>query len=65
MQPEYFNFADWGFKALISGCLLYLVNILGGLKVSIDSLNVKMATIIERVAHHEKRIERLEIKSEE
>lgn len=57
---EFKDFVQWLFYALISGCSVYLTSILSGLKLSVDELNIKMATIIERVSHHEKRIERLE-----
>jgi len=65
MQPDHLSFVDWAFKATISGAFVYLVSILSGIKNSVDVLNIHMATMFERVAHHEKRIERLEIKSEE
>ncbi len=60
---EFKDFVQWVFYALLSGCSIYLTTILSGLKSSVDELNVKMATIIERVSHHERRIEKLEDKS--
>lgn len=51
---------DWAFKAMTSGALTCAVYILWGLKNSVESLNVKVAVIIDRVEHHEKRLDRLE-----
>lgn len=65
MAAQFSDFVQWVFYGLISGCSLYLVNILGGLKSSVDELNIKMATIIEKTSGHERRIERLENKLEE
>jgi len=56
------SFVQWAFYALISGCAVYMVNILAGLKTSVDDLNIKMATIIEKTTNHERRIEKLEDK---
>lgn len=57
---QFSEFVQWGFYSVLTGCAIYLTSILNGLKISVDELNVKMATIIERVSHHERRIERLE-----
>lgn len=59
---QFSEFIQWGFYSVLTGCAIYLTAILNGLKGSVDELNVKMATIIERVSHHEKRIEKLEDK---
>ena len=53
---------DWAFKAITSGALTGAVYILWGLKNSVEQLNIKVAVIIERVEHHEKRLDRLEEK---
>lgn len=59
---EFKDFVQWLFYALISGCSVYLTSILSGLKLSVDELNIKMATIIEKTSNHERRIEKLEDK---
>jgi len=59
---EFNQFVQWAFYALISGCAMYLTTILNGLKTSVEELNIKMATIIEKTSSHEKRIEKLEDK---
>lgn len=59
---EFKDFVQWAFYALLSGCSIYLTSILSGLKLSVDELNIKMATIIEKTSNHERRIEKLEDK---
>lgn len=59
---QFTDFVQWCFYGLISGCAIYLTSILSGLKLSVDELNIKMATIIEKTSSHEKRIEKLEDK---
>jgi hypothetical protein len=59
---EFSEFVQWGFYSVLTGCAIYLTSILNGLKGSVDELNVKMATIIEKTSNHEKRIEKLEDK---
>lgn len=59
---QFTDFVQWSFYGLISGCAIYLTSILSGLKLSVDELNIKMATIIEKTSSHEKRIEKLEDK---
>lgn len=51
------DFIYWGFLAMISGSVLYAAN-------SLNALNIKIAVIIERIATHEHRIQKLEQKSE-
>lgn len=60
---EFKDFVQWSFYGLISGCSIYLTSILSGLKTSVDELNIKMATIIEKTSNHERRIEKLEDKA--
>lgn len=60
---EFKDFVQWVFYALLSGCAIYLTTILSGLKLSVDELNIKMATIIEKTSNHERRIEKLEDRS--
>ncbi len=57
---EWNLFIDWMLKALLGGVVLHGVHILSEMKKSIDSLNNKMAEIIERTAWHSKEINRLE-----
>lgn len=56
------DFASWLFYGVMGGCSVYGVSILSGLKCSVDSLNIKVATLLERTATHERRIEKLENK---
>lgn len=57
---------EW--SAVVSGlfffawsCIgLYVANILRDLNSSVKELNINVAVVIERVASHEKRIEKLE-----
>lgn len=53
------NFLSWGFTALLSGVLVYGVKVLTDIKKSVEELNGRMATIIERTAWHEKEMTRL------
>lgn len=65
---NYANFVEWGFKGLLTGCFIYAVGIMKGVKESIDTLNLKVAVIVEKISHqedalirHEDRIRALEI----
>lgn len=53
------NFLSWGFTALLSGVLVYGVKILQDIKNSVDELNERMATIIEKTAWHEREMEKM------
>lgn len=55
LWPE---FIDWTFKAIISGGLIIGVNIINRLTTSVESLNVKIAVLIERTENHAKVIEK-------
>jgi len=59
---EFTKFVEWVFYGVVGGCAVYMVQILSGLKESVDDLNIKMATIIEKTTNHERRIEKLEDK---
>lgn len=59
---EFKDFVQWAFYGLISSCFIYLTTILAGLRTSVEELNIKMATIIEKTSNHERRIEKLEDK---
>ena len=54
------QFFDWAFKSIITGCIVYGVGVMSKLQASVENLNVNVAVVIERVANHEKEIERLE-----
>lgn len=45
------------FGALISGSIIYGVKEVGKMRESVELLNIKMATIIERTETHEKQID--------
>jgi hypothetical protein len=53
------EFLSWGFTGLISGILIYGVKVLQDIKSSVEQLNERMATIIEKTQWHEKEMERL------
>lgn len=53
---------EWAFKGLVTGIFVYAVKILSELKGSIESLNIKMAVVVEQVSSHDKRISKLEEK---
>lgn len=57
---EFNNFVEWVFYALLSGAVIYGVGILKGLKNAVETLNVSVATIIEKTSWHEKELERLD-----
>lgn len=63
LMIQYQDFIQWLFYGVVGGSAIYGVQILGKMKESIDSLNINVATLLERSASHEKRIERLEEKS--
>lgn len=56
------QFIEWVFYGVIGFAAFRMVGILDQLQASVESLNVKIAVIIERSDNHEKRIERLEEK---
>lgn len=57
---DFSHFIQWGFEGLISGALIYGVSVLTNLKSSINILNERIATIIEKTAWHEKELEKHE-----
>jgi len=54
---DYNQLVNWIFFGVVGFCFVNAVRVLGSLKVSIDELNIKMATIITRITYHEKSIE--------
>lgn len=56
---QFSEFLTWGFTGLISGILIYGVKVLQDIKSSVDELNERMATIIEKTAWHEREMEKM------
>lgn len=56
---EFSNFLTWGFTGLLSGILVYAVKVLTDIKLSVEELNERMATIIEKTAWHEREMEKM------
>lgn len=56
---EFSNFLTWGFTGLLSGILVYAVKVLTDIKLSVEELNERMATIIEKTFWHEKEMEKM------
>lgn len=54
------DFVGWGFQGLIAGVVTYGVAQLGGLRKSIEALNERVATVIEKTGWHERELERHE-----
>ena len=54
---QFSEFLTWGFTGLISGILIYGVKVLQDIKSSVEQLNERMATIIEKTSWHEKEME--------
>jgi len=59
LKMQFSEFLTWGFTGLISGILIYGVKVLQDIKSSVEQLNERMATIIEKTQWHEKEMERL------
>lgn len=59
---QFNDFLTWGFTGLISGILIYGVKVLQDIKSSVEQLNERMATIIEKTAWHEREMERINAK---
>jgi prefoldin subunit 5 len=57
---EWNVFIDWALKAVLGGVAFHGVHVLSEMKKSIDSLNNKMAKLIERTEWHSKEIDRIE-----
>lgn len=57
-MKDFPQFTQWAFELIVSGGIVYGVSVLGGLKKSIEELNVKMAEVIARMTHHEKTIDK-------
>ncbi len=55
---------EWVFNALLVLIATYAVRVLSKLESSVESLNIKMAVIVEQVGSHEKRIAKIEDRSD-
>lgn len=55
---DFSKFIEWAFLGIISGSAIYAVGILGSLRNSVNELNNKIATVIEKTAWHEKWLEK-------
>lgn len=55
---DFAQFVEWVFYGLISGCFVYGVSILKNLNKSIETLNIQIAVIIEKISNHEKRLDK-------
>lgn len=54
---DYNQLIQWIFFGVIGFCFVTSVKILSSLRTSVDALNIKMATIIEKITYHEKEID--------
>lgn len=57
MDHDYSQFVSWAFQGLLGAAVIYAASTLAKLRDSVDELNLKMATIIEKMSWHEKEIE--------
>ena len=64
MEPHWSDFFDWMLKAVAGGVGTYMVHILSEVKKSIDSLNERVAKVLERSEWHSKELDRLETRVE-
>jgi hypothetical protein len=55
---EHQLFIEWAFKGLLAGGLAYGLTLINRLTTSIESLNIKIAVLIERTENHAKTIEK-------
>lgn len=55
---DFSKFIEWTFYGVIGFSSVFAVSILSSLKNSVNELNNKIATIIEKVTWHEKWLER-------
>ena len=58
---EFNQFVMWAFLGLLSGSIVYFASILKDVKDSLLDLNVKLAVILEKSVHHEKRLDKHEV----
>lgn len=52
--------AQWLFYGALGGIALYVARSIERMRESVESLNVNVAVIVERVESHDKRISKLE-----
>lgn len=60
--PQWIEFVQWGFYAMITGCAILAVQNLKEMKNSIIDLTKSMAQVIERQSWQEKEIDRLDVR---
>lgn len=58
MEPHLNEMIQYAFYALMSGVATYGVAVLSSMRTSIDTLNVKIAIVIERSDQHDKRLDK-------
>lgn len=57
---EFDKFVEWAFYGVIGSSAVYGVSILSRLNASVNSLNIKIAVILEKIANHEEKIDKLD-----
>lgn len=69
MKPEFGEFITWAFYGIMSGGVMFSINILRHLQLSVEKLNVQIAVVISKsefheteLRRHDSRIEKLEDK---
>lgn len=60
MKPEIQDLIQTGFYSLLSLCALIGVQMLSGMKKSIEELNVKMAEVLKDQGHNQNRFDVIE-----
>lgn len=58
MEPHLNEMIQYGFYGLMSFVATWGVAVLSNMKTSIDTLNIKLAIVIERSDHHDKMLDR-------
>jgi len=54
---EFSKFIEWAFYGVISGGIYIIAQSINSMKASVIELNVKLATVIEKVSYHEKALD--------
>lgn len=55
---EFKDFINWAFMALLVGCIVYAVNSINKLNLSVEENNRNVTVLIERTIWHEKTLKR-------